>query len=135
MANVRPFCGTRYNTDKFENLDTVTTPPYDIISPEEQDKFYAKSEHSIIRVDYGKEYDTDDESNNRYTRGGAELKRWIDEQIMIREDEPAFYIYEQIFSLNDGKPAHSLKGLLSLVELREFADRVVLPHEFTISKA
>ena len=135
MANVRPFCGTRYNTDKFDNLVTVTTPPYDIISPEEQDKFYAKSEHSIIRVDYGKEYDTDDESNNRYTRGGAELKRWIDEQIMIREDEPAFYIYEQIFSLNDGKPAHSLKGLLSLVELREFADRVVLPHEFTISKA
>ena len=135
MAKVIPFCGTRYNTDKFKNLDDVTTPPYDVISKEEQQKLYDKNEFNIIRVDYGMEFDSDDESNNRYTRGGDYLRRWIDEQVLIREDEPAFYIYEQIFSLHDGKPAHSLKGILSLVELREFEDRVVLPHEFTISKA
>lgn len=135
MAKVIPFCGTRYNTDKFKNLDDVTMPPYDVISKEEQQKLYDKDEFNFIRVDYGMEFDSDDEGNNRYTRGGDYLRRWIDEQVLVREDEPAFYIYEQIFSLNDGKPAHSLKGILSLVELREFEDRVVLPHEFTISKA
>lgn len=135
MAKVIPFRGTRYNTDKFKNLDDVTTPPYDIISKEEQQKFYEKNENNIIRVDYGMEFDSDDETNNRYTRGGEYLRHFIEDQILIREDEPAFYIYEQIFSLNDGKPAHSLKGIISLVELREFSDRVVLPHEYTISKA
>ncbi len=135
MAKVIPFCALRYNTEKFKNLDDVTTPPYDIISKEEQQKYYEKNENNFIRVDYGMEFDSDTEENNRYTRGGDCLRRWIDEQVLIKEDTPAFYIYEQIFSLGDGKPAHSLKGVISLVELREFSERVVLPHETTLSKA
>lgn len=135
MAKVIPFCGTRYNTEMFKDLNDVTAPPYDIISKEEQQCLYNKNEYNIIRIDYGMEFDSDTEENNRYTRGGESLRRWIEENVMIREDEPAFYVYEQVFSLSDGKPAHSLKGILSLVELRDFADRVVLPHEFTISKA
>lgn len=135
MAKVIPFCGTRYNTEMFKNLDDVTAPPYDIISRQEQEELFNKNEHNIIRVDYAPECDGDSESDNRYTRSGAYLKKWIEEQALIRESKPAFYIYEQIFSLSDGKPAHSLKGILSLVELREFADKVVLPHEETISKA
>ncbi len=135
MAKVIPFCGTRYNTEKFENLDVVTAPPYDIISKEEQDEIYNKSEHNIIRVDFGKELSGDTETENRYTRSGALLKKWIDEEILIREDAPAFYIYEQIFTLGDDKSSHSLKGILSLVELKEFSEKVVLPHEETISKA
>jgi len=135
MAKVIPFCGMRYNTGMFSNLDDVTAPPYDIIPKEEQIKLFNKNDNNIIRVDFGLEYDTDTDTENRYTRGGAMLQKWIEEQVLIREDKPAFYVYEQLFSLGDGDASHSLKGILSLVELREFADKVVLPHEFTISKA
>lgn len=135
MAKVIPFRGVRFNTEKFSNLNDVTAPPYDIIPPEKQQELYNGNENNIIKIDFGVDYDTDTETENRYTRSGAFLKEWIENEVLIREDKPAFYIYEQIFSLNDGKPAHSLKGILSLVELREFADNVVLPHEFTISKA
>ncbi len=135
MAKVIPFRALRYNPDKITGLSDVTTPPYDIISKEEQQNLYDRNPHNFIRVDYGQEYDSDTDTDNRYTRGGKALKEWIENEILIREDAPAFYIYEQIFSLAGDKTAHSLKGLLSLVELREFADRVVLPHEDTISKA
>lgn len=135
MAKVVPFKGYRYNTDVFKNLNDVTAPPYDIISKEEQQELYNKNEQNIIRVDFGMDFDTDTNDNNRYTRSGEYLKKWIDEQTLKQDDEPAFYIYEQVFSLASGKAPHSLKGILSLVELREFSDNVVLPHEFTISKA
>ena len=135
MANVVPFRGVRYNTDKFKNLNDVTAPPYDIIPKEGQQELYNKNENNIIRIDYGMEFDTDTEENNRYTRSGDFLNKWLEEQVLIKEDSPAFYIYEQIFSLDDGKPVHSLKGIISLVELREFADNIILPHEYTISKA
>lgn len=135
MAKVVPFKGLRYNTERFANLDDVTAPPYDIISDEEQRELYTKNEHNIIRIDYGMEFDTDTDENNRYKRAGDTLRRWIDEEVLVREQASAIYIYEQIFSLNDGKPAHSLKGFISLVELREFVDNVILPHEETISKA
>ena len=135
MANVVPFRGVRYNAEKFKNLNDVTAPPYDIIPKEGQQELYNKNENNIIRIDYGMEFDTDTEENNRYTRSGDFLNKWLEEQVLIKEDSPAFYIYEQIFSLDDGKPVHSLKGIISLVELREFADNVILPHEYTISKA
>lgn len=110
-------------------------PPYDIISSEGRNSLYEKSDYNFVRVDFGAELDNDSSENNKYTRGGEYLREWIKNEVLIRDEKPAFYIYEQIFSLGDGKPAHSLKGILSLVELREFADNVVLPHEYTISKA
>ena len=83
---------------------------------------------------------SDDENNNRYTRSAAYLEKWIEDQQLIFEDKPAFYIYEQVFSLDTDKsshsdrPSHSLKGIIGLVQLEDFCKKIVLPHE-TISKA
>lgn len=135
MAKVVPFKGFRYNTEKFSNLDSVTAPPYDIVSADGVQELYNKDEYNIERIDNGMDFDSDTDDNNRYTRSGDYLSKWIKEQALIRESDDAFYIYEQIFSLNDGKPAHSLKGIISLVQLAEFSENIILPHEETISKA
>ena len=135
MAKVIPFQGLRYNTEKFQDLNAVTAPPYDIISPAEQQELYNKNEYNIVRLDYGMDFVSDDATNNRYTRSGNAFQKWIEEQVLVREDKPAFYIYEQIFSLGSEKPSHSLKGIIGLVQLQEFADGVVLPHEGTLSKS
>lgn len=132
MAHIIPFRGLRYN--KNENLTAVTTPPYDIISPKEQESFYEQSEHNVIRLELGKEYDSDTTNNNRYTRSAATLKDWIDKQVLCFEDKPAVYLYEEIFSLPGGE-TKSFKGFITLVELEEFSKKIVLPHEETLSKA
>lgn len=132
MAHIIPFRGLRYGKD--ENLTAVTTPPYDIISPKEQEAFYAQSEHSVIRLELGKEYDSDTADNNRYTRSAATLKEWIENNVLCFEEKPAIYLYEEIFSLPSGE-TKSFKGFITLVELEEFSKKVVLPHEETLSKA
>ncbi|MBQ2890197.1 MAG: DUF1015 domain-containing protein [Clostridia bacterium] len=133
MANVIPFKGLRYNTELVGNLNDVTAPPYDIISPEQQDALYEKSEYNIVRVDYGKTYETDDEKNNKYTRAGEMFASWIEKGILKKDEKPAFYIYEQVFEYN--RTPISLKGIISLVEIVEFDKKIVLPHENTLSKA
>ena len=136
MAKVVPFKGLRYNTEKFKDLDMVTAPPYDIISAEEQQELYNKDEYNVIRLDYGMEFESDDSDNNKYTRSAAYLNKWIEEQVLVFEDEPAFYIYEQVFQLDtEESPTHSLKGIISLVQLEEFSKKVILPHEETLKKA
>lgn len=135
MAKVIPFRGLRYNADKFKDLDAVTAPPYDIISPAQQQELYNKDEYNVIRLDYGMDFVSDDKENNRYTRSAAYLDKWIADQNLIFEDKPAFYIYEQIFSLGSEDPSHSLKGIIGLVQLEEFSKKVVLPHEETITSA
>ncbi len=134
MANVKPFRGLRYDTKKVGPLSGVTTPPYDIISPEEQEMYSEKHKNSIIHLELGKTYDTDTETNNRYTRANDYLTNWMAEGILKFEDEPAYYLYEEIFSLPDGS-VKSLKGLISAVELVPFSEKIVLPHEETLSKA
>ena len=132
MAHIIPFRGLRYRES--ENLTAVTTPPYDVISPKEQEEYYNQSEHSVIRLELGKEYDSDTPQNNRYTRSAATLQEWIDEQVLCFEEKPAVYLYEEVFTLPNGE-TKSFKGFITLVELEEFSKKIVLPHEETLSKA
>lgn len=49
------------------------------------------------------------------------------------EDKPAIYIYEEEFSV--GNTRKSIKGIIARVQLEEFSKGIILPHEFTLSKA
>ena len=131
MAVVKAFCGMRFSGC---DLNKKVTPPYDIISEKEQAEFYEKDSHNVIRLEYGIINDTDTSENNRYTRAGKDLTKWLDEGVLKIEDKPCFYVYEEEFSLPDGTKK-SIKGLISRVMLQEFSDNVVLPHEQTLSKA
>ncbi|HAZ31962.1 MAG TPA: hypothetical protein DCY61_04640, partial [Dehalococcoidia bacterium] len=59
MADVRPFHGIRYNTGMIGDLSSVITPPYDVITPEQQASYYRKSPHNIIRLEFGQEFSGD----------------------------------------------------------------------------
>ncbi|MGE5472999.1 MAG: DUF1015 domain-containing protein [Ignavibacteriales bacterium] len=134
MAVISPFKGIRYNSKKIENLSLVTTPPYDIISLEAQEEFYSLHENNIIRIELGKDFDGDSETDNKYTRAGNYLRKWIEEGILVQEDSPAIYIYEQDFTVSEWE-RKTRRGIIALVKLSDFSEGVVLPHEYTLSKA
>ena len=46
MAQVLPFQGIHYNPAQSGALETVIGPPYDVISPEEQDALYEVSPYN-----------------------------------------------------------------------------------------
>ena len=134
MANIIPFRGLRYNINKIDELSHVTTPPYDVISSEAQQNFYDKNEYNIIRLELGKDFNDDSASNNKYTRATSFLDTWIKDEILIQEDSPAIYVYDQKFSTPEGE-VKTRRGLVVLVKLAEFSEGIVLPHEYTLSKA
>lgn len=130
MPNVIPFKGLLFNRDKVAG-DDVIAPPYDVISPEYKEILYAKSPYNIVRVDFGKELPGDTEENNKYTRSKALLDQWIQEQILVKDSEPAFYVYEMDYTIRGQKKM--LKGVFGLVEIVELGSGV-FPHEFTRAK-
>ena len=133
MANVKPFCGLRYDSSVVGDLSKVTAPPYDIISESEQDALIASHKNNIINLELGKIFDTDTDENNRYTRARDCLNEWTSSGAMKFEEAPAYYIYEEIFTVS-GEEKH-LRGIISAVELVPFSEKIVLPHEETLSKA
>lgn len=133
MANVRPFCGLRYNTEKVGSLSFVTAPPYDIISDAEQESLVTRHKNNIITLELGKNYKTDDDNNNRYTRARDCMNEWISLDILKKDNTPSYYIYEEIFEISG--TTRNLRGIISAVELVPFSEKIVLPHEETLSKA
>ncbi len=130
MTEVLPFRGILYNTERVR-ADDVVCPPYDIITPEMKDALYARSPFNIVRIDYGKDLDGDDESENRYTRAGRYLHDWLSEGVLRRTERPAFYLYEVEYTLR--KERKVMRGLFASVKLTELCEGVY-PHEATHSK-
>jgi uncharacterized protein (DUF1015 family) len=134
MAILHPFQGMRYDLNKVKDLRKVVCPPYDVITPQAQDRYYHIHEHNIIRIELGKEEPDDGPSKNRYTRASAFLKEWIKEGVLQKDPEPSMYLYELEYTLS-GKEKKTLKGFYARVELEEIGKGKIFPHEFTFPKA
>ncbi|MFQ5902675.1 MAG: DUF1015 family protein [Candidatus Binatia bacterium] len=131
MAIVMPFRGIHYDPRNVGDIGEVVTAPYDVISAEEQELCYQRSEHNIIRLILGKVYPKDDDTNNRYTRAAGFLNAWLREGVLVQDPQPAFYLYRQAYTL-EGKERVG-RGIIGLVRLDEFRRGVILPHEKTLT--
>lgn len=127
MAEIKAFRGMRYNTEKAGKLEELCCPPYDIISEKERRGYIAQNPYNVIRLELPRE------GENVYQTAGEILDKWRDKGILIHEDKPALYIYEEEFNAYNQR--RSIKGLIARVKVEEFSKGVILPHEFTLSKA
>jgi uncharacterized protein (DUF1015 family) len=130
MAEVTPFRGLRYNTQKVEDLAAVVIPPYDVVSAEEQELFHQISPYNMIRLELGLKTSEDTEANNPHTRAARYLRDWQQAKVLIREDQPAFYYYELDYAVAPGS-RESRYGLICTLRLEDFSSGFVRPHEKT----
>lgn len=130
MVEIAPFRGLRYNRERVPNLAEVVIPPYDVISPGEQDLFYRIHPHNMIRLELGKKTPQDSATDNPHTRAGRYLREWLREGILVREPEPAIYYYELDFALG-GNQYRTRYGFISIMRLADFSTGMVKPHEKT----
>lgn len=129
MAAIAPFRALRYNLDRAGALAEVVAPPYDVLSPREQDALHERSPYNVIRLILGKEQSSDTPSDNRYTRARRTLDAWREEGILRRDEAPAIYLYEHTFQW-EGKGLRRL-GFVALLEFDGSVPGRVLSHEAT----
>ena len=132
MAQVIPFKGILYNTQKISNLADVVAPPFDVISAQEQTAFHQRHPQNIIRLTLGATGESDTPENNRYTRASECLNRWLSEGYLQFDMEPAIY-FTSVEFLFEGKRV-TRYGLIALIGLEPFEKGIVVPHEKTFSK-
>ena len=131
MAEIAPFRGLRYNPEKFRDLAQVVIPPYDVISPAEQEHFHRKSPHSFIRIELGEATPGDGALDNPHTRAAACLDQWLREQVLVRNPEPAIYYYEHDYRNGAEAPVKTRYGFICVLRLEDFSTGKVRPHEKT----
>ncbi len=112
MAEIVPFHAVRYSQEKIGDLAAVVAPPYDVISPKWQERFYQLHPNNVIRLILNKE------EPNKYSRAAGYFYQWLKEGILIRDAQPSIYLYQQKYLLM-GKSEKITRGFIALAKLED----------------
>jgi uncharacterized protein (DUF1015 family) len=125
---IRPFKALRFNAAVVGDVGECIAPPFDVISPSQQQQLYQRSRYNIVRITKGKTTPSDDDSNNQYSRAAEYFKRWVEEGALKQDPTEAVYAYVQDFELA-GLTFQRL-NFIALAKLEDFGPPgCVRPHE------
>lgn len=131
MADIRPFRGVHYAQKLLEDWPAVICPVYDIISPQQQQELYLRSEHNFIHLEFARELPQDTATDNRYTRSAFTFEQWLQRGILVTDGQPAIYLYDQFFT--HAGASYTRRSLIVRVRLEEWDRKVIRPHEGTMT--
>jgi uncharacterized protein (DUF1015 family) len=129
--DVRPFRALTYRQHDPEHLARVSSPAYDLVTPTGRERLAGTDPHNVVRLILPMADSAPGGTADRVVRSAelaaATLRSWQDEGVLVRDDEPALWLYE-LRPAGDG-PATA--GWLGAVVLPPPGSTAVLPHEDT----
>ena len=124
MPLLDSFTGIRYTSGE---LKDVVCPPYDIISPEQQDALYDRHPNNAVRLELAR-----GDGVERYQSAASTFSEWLATGILAMDDQPSLYVYRQDFETPAGDRTH-VAGVIGALQLEPFGETSgVLPHERTM---
>ncbi|HHJ13019.1 MAG TPA: DUF1015 domain-containing protein [Gammaproteobacteria bacterium] len=125
MSLIRPFRGLRPVP---EHAADVVAPPYDVLNTEEARERAAGRPLSFLHISKA-EIDlpegTDPYDASVYARAAENLKRLVDEGVLIRETRPVYYVYR--LTMGD----HQQTGLVAAASVADYDSNRIRKHEYT----
>ncbi|HEY5999334.1 MAG TPA: DUF1015 domain-containing protein [bacterium] len=129
MPRILPFRGVRYDPAQAPDLTRVTAPPYDMISPAEQEELYRRDPHNVVRLILGR---TEEAGRpvDRYASAARDYRAWRAAGVLAQDPADSLYLYREDYAWA-GRVYQRL-GLISRVGLDEFGGGA-FAHEATMS--
>ncbi len=122
---IYPFAGLRPAP---ESAEAVAAPPYDVLSTAEAREQAAGNPLSFLHISKP-EIDlpegTDPFADEVYAKGAENIRRLIDDGVLIRDSAPCYYVYRLTMG------GHSQTGLVGAAPVAAYDDNRVRRHEFT----
>lgn len=128
MSKTKAFKAIVYNPEKIGDFKQVVCPPYDVISPAQQETFYERSPYNFIHMLLAKDF-----SDDKYHRAGEIFRLWLKERILLQDEKPAVYFYSQQYVTRGEKKTRL--GFISLLRLNDEKNSSVYGHENTHNAA
>src|SRR5215472_7162209 len=113
VTEIAPLTPLRYDLARLpRGLQSVISPPYDVISPEEREALAARDPHNVVRLIL-----PEGDGDAKYANAAALLTEWREQGVLVRDPEPGFYRYDQTFAppFGGGPASIRRRGFLALV--------------------
>src|SRR5271168_1998883 len=133
MADIHPFRGFRYDPQRVSPAQVVTQP-YDKITGEMQDRYYAASPHNLVRIILGRREENDNAVNNVYSRAAGYFRDWRQQGILRQDSLPSIYVYSQRFTPPGSGTELERRGFIALGRIEDYSAGIVFRHEQTLAK-
>jgi uncharacterized protein (DUF1015 family) len=116
VADVAPFRAVRFAHPTPE----VTAPPYDVLTQEALAAYRARDPHNVVRLTL----------NDSEEEAGRLFRAWLEEGVLVREEEPSVWAVSQEYVGPDGI-VRRREGLVASLRVEPYETGTVLPHERT----
>ncbi|MEE9240200.1 MAG: DUF1015 domain-containing protein, partial [bacterium] len=133
MVDIRPFRAVRHAKVPSDEMGDVTSPPYDVITPELRRVFHARHPHNVVRLIQGETLEGEENDEGRIGRAASWISQWLKEGVLAADPEPAIYPYRQSFTLPGGKRLER-RTFFAAVRLEKYGEGKIYPHEQTFPK-
>lgn len=131
MLEIRGFRGFRFDPASVGSLDSVITPPYDVISPEQRDTLAGRSPFSMAHLILPE--DEPESGLDRYQAAARRFEAWIAGGILRQDPQESLYLLRQTFRDERGAE-HVRRGFLGVARIPEPGERLILGHERTFER-
>ncbi|WZL71559.1 DUF1015 family protein [Clostridiaceae bacterium 35-E11] len=125
MAIIKPFKGIRPAPKLAAKVSSL---PYDVMNREEAKKMAHNNPYSFLHVGRS-EIDLDDcidaYDKKVYEKAQDNLTKMIEQEILIQDEKPLYYIYRQIM---DGR---TQTGIVGCTSIDDYMNDIIKKHEFT----
>lgn len=104
----------------------MLAPPYDVVGEAAEAALLARSPHNAAHIELAP-----GPTEGRFDRAAQTFEQWQTEGILTRDDEPAYYLYEQV-ALIEGE-RHTRRCFFAALRLSPPEDGIIRPHESTMA--
>lgn len=134
MAEIAPLKGLVYNASLTGNLRDLVSPPYDVVTPEQQAAFHRAHPNNVMHLILGAQHEDDQTPYDWHERAAVSFSEWQAEKILVRQKQQAIYYAESDFTDLITGQRKTRRGFICLLGLEDFNKKgAVRPHERTFS--
>lgn len=127
MAEILPIRPWRYNREVGKEIDSLTSPLFDVVSEKQRKSLYLNPYNSIhLSVP---------QEPNAPERALDLIQKWKSQGILLQDKVPGIYVYFQYFKLSGSPKEYCRKGFICHIRTYDWEEKVILRHENTIPKA
>jgi len=138
MPDIQPIPAVTFSTKSGNDLSDRIAPPYDVLDHESKGRLMAASANNISVIDLPHLPAKTVGPDEAYVGAGENYRNWLDEGVLERRSTPAFFVYQQTYTVNG--ETFKRRGLIGNVRVQPFGPSPdgkggIHPHEQTFSAA
>lgn len=129
MTRIKAFNALYFNEQKAGPIGNLISPPYDVISADENKELRARSPYNTIHIELGEQGDP-----GFYQKSAGLIQAWQKDGVLTRAQKPAIYFYETEFGFHMAGVDQrvSRKGFFALLGVSDYETGEILRHEHTL---